>query len=81
MKDPVEENLFVFYRKVLPEDASVKWVPASVILTRLSIFGKVQVNQQALLILVKALERYRFKARTNEQEMTEYEVVEIQPTV
>lgn len=79
MKDPVEENLFVFFRKPLPEDLQVKWLPASVILTKLSIFGKVQVNPHTLLILVQALEKYGFGTRTNEQETTEYEVVDIQP--
>ena len=78
MKDPVEENLFVFFRKPLPEDLQVKWLPASVILTKLSIFGKVQVNPHTQLVLVQALEKYGFGTRTNEQETTEYEVVDIQ---
>lgn len=78
MKDPVEENLFVFFRKPLPEDLQVKWLPASVILTKLSIFGKVQVNPHTQLALVQALEKYGFGTRTNEQETTEYEVVDIQ---
>lgn len=78
MKDPVEENLFVFFRKPLPEDLQVKWLPASVILTKLSIFGKVQVNPHTQLVLVQALEKYGFDTRTNEQETTEYEVVDIQ---
>ena len=55
MKDPVEENLFVFFRKPLPEDLQTKWLPASVILTKLSIFGKVQVNPHTQLVLVQAL--------------------------
>lgn len=78
MKDPVEENLFVFFRKPLPEDLQTKWLPASVILTKLSIFGKVQVNPHTQLVLVQALEKYGFGTRTNEQETTEYEVVDIQ---
>ena len=78
MKDPVEENLFVFFRKPLPEDLQIKWLPASVILTKLSIFGKVQVNPHTQLVLVQALEKYGFGTRTNEQETTEYEVVDIQ---
>lgn len=28
MKDPVEENLFVYFRKALPEDVNIKWIPA-----------------------------------------------------
>lgn len=77
MKDPVEENLFVFFRKPLTEDTTVKWLPASAILTKLSIFGKVQVNRSAQQILVQALEKYKFKTRRNEQNTTEYEVVDI----
>ena len=61
MKDPVEENLFVFFRKPLPEDLQVKWLPASVILTKLSIFGKVQVNPHTQLVLVQALEKVRIR--------------------
>ena len=60
------------------EDLQVKWLPASVILTKLSIFGKVQVNPHTQLVLVQALEKYGFGTRTNEQETTEYEVVDIQ---
>ena len=44
----------------------------------LSIFGKVQVNPHTQLVLVQALEKYGFGTRTNEQETTEYEVVDIQ---
>lgn len=77
MKDPVEENLFVFYRKPLPEDTAVKWIPAAAILTKLSIFGKVQVNQRSQQVLVQALEKYGFNTRRNEQETVEYEVVDI----
>lgn len=78
MKDPVEENLFVFYRQPLPEDLSVQWLPAAVMLTKLSIFGKVQVNQYSQQILVKTLAKYGFRSRRNEQGTTEYEVVDVQ---
>lgn len=78
MKDPVEENLFVYFRKPLPGDLSVKWLPAGVILTKLNIYGKVQVNIQAQKILVQVLEKYRFKTRINAQDTTEYEVTDIQ---
>ncbi len=78
MKDPVEENLFVYYRKPLPGDLSVKWLPASVILAKLNIYGKVQVNIQAQKILVQVLEKYRFRTRINAQDTIEYEVTDIQ---
>lgn len=78
LKDPVEENLFIFFRRALAEDTNVKWMPASAILTHLTIFGKVQVNRQTQQELVQALEKYGFGTRTNEQGSTEYEVVEFQ---
>lgn len=78
MKDPVEENLFVYFRKPLPGDLSVKWLPASVMLTKLNVYGKVQVNRQSQQILVQVLEKYHFKTRINEQDTTEYEVTDIQ---
>ena len=78
MKDPAEENLFVFFRKPLPEDTGVMLMPAAAILTKLNIFGKVQVNQRSQQVLVQALEKYGFKTRRNEQGGTEYEVVEFQ---
>lgn len=78
MKDPVEENLFVFFRRPLAEDLSVQWMPASAILTHLTIYGKVQVNRQTQQELVQALEKYGFATRTNGQGSTEYEVVKFQ---
>ena len=78
MKDPVEEDLFIYYRKPLPEDINVKWLPASAILTKLSIYGKIQVNQRSQAILVQVLEKYGFKTRRNDQDTTEYEVTDIQ---
>lgn len=77
-KDPVEENLFVYYRQPQPQDLCVKWMPASAILTRLTIYGKVQVNRQTLQELVQALVKYGFNSRTNQHGGTEYEVVEYQ---
>ena len=40
--------------------------------------AQVQVNPHTQLVLVQALEKYGFGTRTNEQETTEYEVVDIQ---
>lgn len=78
LKDPVEENLFIFFRRALAGDTNVKWMPASAILTHLTIFGKVQVNRQTQQELVQALEKYGFATRVNAQGGTEYEVVEFQ---
>ena len=50
-------------------------MPASAILTHLTIYGKVQVNRQAQQELVQALEKYEFETRTNNQGSTEYGVV------
>ena len=52
MKDPVEENLLVYFRKPEPEDTCVKWMPAAAILSKIAIYGKIQVNRQAIQTLV-----------------------------
>lgn len=78
MKDPVEENLFVYFRKALPEDVNVKWIPAAVILSKIAIYGKIQANRQSMQALVQALEKYEFKTRRNNEGTTEYEVVDLQ---
>lgn len=78
LKDPVEENLLVYFRKPLPEDAAVKWMPAAAILSKLAIYGKVQVNRQAMQSLVLTLQLHRFRTRRNSLGSTEYEVVDLQ---
>ena len=78
MKDPVEENLLVYFRKPGPEDTCVKWMPAAAILSKIAIYGKIQVNRQAIQTLVLSLEKYRFRTRRNAQGSTEYEVVDLQ---
>lgn len=78
MKDPVEENLFVYFRKALPEDVNIKWIPAAVILAKIAIYGKIQANRQSMQALVQALEKYEFKTRRNNEGATEYEVVDLQ---
>ena len=77
MKDPVEENLLVYFRKPEPEDTCVKWMPAAAILSKIAIYGKIQVNRQAIQTLVLSLEKYRFRTRRNAQGSTEYEVVDL----
>ena len=78
MKDPVEENLLVYFRKPEPEDTCVKWMPAAAILSKIAIYGKIQVNRQAIQTLVLSLEKYRFRTRRNAQGSTEYKVVDLQ---
>ena len=78
MKDPVEENLLVYFRKPGPEDTCVKWMPAAAILSKIAIYGKIQVNRQAIQTLVLSLEKYRFRTRRNAQGSTEYKVVDLQ---
>ena len=78
MKDPVEENLLVYFRKPQPQDYCIKWMPAAAILSKIAIYGKIQVNRQTIQTLVRSLEKYGFRTRTNEQGSTEYEVVDIQ---
>ncbi|WP_310592123.1 hypothetical protein [Bacteroides oleiciplenus] len=77
MKDPVEEDLFVYFRKPEPEDMHVKWMPAAAILSKISTYGKIQVNRQTTQTLVLSLEKYGFRTRRNEQGSTEYEVVDL----
>ena len=77
MKDPVEEDLFVYFRKPQPEDLCVKWMPAAAILSKIAIYGKIQVNRQTIQTLVLSLEKYEFRTRRNEQGSTEYEVVDL----
>ena len=78
MKDPVEENLLVYFRKPQPQDYCIKWMPAAAILSKIAIYGKIQVNRQTIQTLVMSLEKYGFRTRRNEQGSTEYEVVDIQ---
>ena len=77
MKDPVEEDLFVYFRKPGPEDLHVKWMPAAAILSKIATYGKIQVNRQTTQTLVLSLEKYGFRTRRDRQGSTEYEVVDL----
>ena len=70
--------VLVYFRKPEPEDTCVKWMPAAAILSKIAIYGKIQVNRQAIQTLVLSLEKYRFRTRRNAQGSTEYEVVDLQ---
>lgn len=75
-EDSVEENLFFYYRLPLSGDANICRIPASNILTRLTIYVKEQVNRQILQELVQALAKYGFNSLTNQHGGMEYKVVE-----
>lgn len=76
MKDPVEENLYIYFRPATDDDPHTKWKPAAGLLTTLNVYGRIQSTKQALLILTQILERDGFKKRLNEHKITEYAVVE-----
>lgn len=75
MKDPLEENLYVYFRPAAPRDYMVKWKPAAAILSYLSMAGRTQANAQSQELLVQVLERDGFMKRTNEYGITEYGVI------
>lgn len=75
IKDPVEENLFVYFRRAKSRDFDVKWKPAATILSTLSTYGRIQVNTQSQQILVQVLEKNKFRKRRNQEGVTEYGVI------
>ncbi|NDV83254.1 VapE domain-containing protein [Bacteroides sp. 51] len=75
MKDPLEENLYVYYRPATPTDYMVKWKPAAAILSYLGGAGRTQVNAQSQQLLIQVLERDGFMKRVNEHGITEYGVI------
>lgn len=60
LKDPVEENLFFYFRAAKGGEINAQWYPASYILSILSVNGRTQSNQQAQKILVTVLEKNNF---------------------
>lgn len=75
IKDPVEENLYVYFRRATRKDIEVKWKPAAAILSLLSVHGRTIANAQSQQILVHVLERDNFRKRRNKQGITEYGVI------
>lgn len=73
-----EELLYVYFRKPRPEDLLVSWMSASAILSRLTIYGKTQMQNRNIRALVKILERDGFRKRITEQNIWEYEVIQIE---
>lgn len=78
-KDPVEENLFFYFRAAKGGEIGAKWYPASYLLSILSLNGRTQSNSQTLQILVTTLERNGFHSRKTANNITEYWVVEYSP--
>lgn len=81
MKDPVEENLYLYFRPALATDFDAKWKPAAALLSVISIYGRVQVNRWSQQNLVQVLERDGFLKRINAQGTTEYGVIPLEPTI
>ncbi len=79
LKDPVEENLFYYYRPATAQDCVVKWLPASAILGMLSVYGRTQSTRMSLQTLVTVLEANNFRQRESPQGITEYAVMEYTP--
>lgn len=79
LKDPVEENLFFYFRAAKGGEIHAQWYPASFILSTLSLNGRTQSNQQAQKILVTVLEKNNFHKRVTKDGVTEYLVVEYSP--
>jgi predicted P-loop ATPase len=75
-KDPLEENLFFYFRPARKNDIQAKWYPASQLLAILSMNGRTQANAQMKQMLVTVLESNHFESRKNANNITEYCVVE-----
>lgn len=45
-KDPIEENLFFYFRAARQNDIQAQWYPASYLLSVLSMNGRTQANTQ-----------------------------------
>ncbi|NDW11778.1 virulence protein E [Bacteroides sp. 214] len=75
IKDPLEENLYIYFRKATNKSIEIKWKAAAAILATLSMYGRTQANAQTQQILVHILEKEKFRKRKNAQGITEYAVV------
>lgn len=75
-KDPIEENLFFYYRPATASDGNAHWYPAAQLLSALSANGRTQSNLQSIQMLTTVLESNGFKTRKTSKGVTEYWVVE-----
>ncbi|WP_288360106.1 VapE domain-containing protein [uncultured Bacteroides sp.] len=78
-KDPIEENLFFYFRAARPNDILAQWYPASYLLSVLSLNGRTQSNAQTKQMLTTVLENNHFHSRKTSNKVTEYWVVEYSP--
>lgn len=78
-KDPLEENLFFYFRAARPNDIHAQWFPAAYLMSVLSLNGRTQSNAQMKQMLVTVLENNHFHSRKTDNKVTEYCVVEYTP--
>lgn len=71
-----EELFYVYYRKPQPGDHTVRWMPASAILSYMSVYGKILMSSANIRILVRVLELDGFRKRFTANRLWEYEVVQ-----
>lgn len=76
MKEPVEENLFYYYRKAREGEVSQKWLPASQMLSTICVYGRIQATHRNMQTLVTVLQQHRFLKRVTPEGITEYAIVE-----
>lgn len=76
LKEPVEENLFFYFRAAKGKDINAKWYSASSLLSIISLNGRIQSNRQTQQMLVTVLNGNKFRTRQTKDGVTEYWVVE-----
>ena len=74
-KDPIEENLFFYFRAARANDLQAQWYPAAYLLSILSLNGRTLSNAHTKQTLVKVLENNNFRTRRTANGVTEYWVV------
>ena len=74
-KDPIEENLFFYFRAARANDGHAQWYPAAYLLSILSLNGRTLSNAHTKQTLVKVLENHNFRTRRTANGVTEYWVV------
>ena len=74
-KDPIEENLFFYFRAARANDVNAQWYPAAYLLSILSLNGRTLSNAHTKQTLVKVLENHNFRTRRTVNGVTEYWVV------
>lgn len=75
-KEPIEENLFFYFRAAKGSDVQARWLPAAYLLSVLCMNGRMQSNKQVQQVLVTVLEKNAFRQRVTKDGVTEYWVTE-----